>query len=180
MRLAPYLVLVSLAVIALGCTQKTAIQRSADDPFLVSPAHIAYNVKIRFTDTNRTKAVLYARQGIINEQSQTTIARGNVVVDFYNGAGNLVQARLTADSVVIDDRTRNMTAFGRVKVESKVRRVTLTTTALTWVQATARIRTDAAVHIETDSETIDGQGMESNQDLSSFRLFQVRGVRHKT
>lgn len=180
MRLAPYQLLLPFMMLVVGCSERSAIQRSADDPFLVTPAHIAYNVKIRFTDTNRTKAVLYARQGVINEQAQTTIARENVVVDFYNGAGSLVQARLTADSVVIDDRTRNMTAYGKVTVESKVRRITLTTSVLTWVQATARIRTDAAVHIETESETIDGLGMESNQDLSSFRLFQVRGVRHKT
>lgn len=165
------------ALALLGCTERSSIQRSADDPFLTAPAHLAYNVKVRFTDSNKTKAVLYARQGTIDDRTQTTTMTGNVVVDFFDRPGQSVEARLTADSVIVDDRSKNMTAFANVRVESQVRRVTLTTTSLMWVQTTARVRTEDPVHIETGSETIDGVGFESNQDLSSFSLFQVRGVR---
>ncbi len=168
---------VLLALTLIGCTDRSGIQRSADDPFLTSPAHMAYNVKVQLTDSAATKAILQARLATIDERSQTTTMKGSVVVDFYDRGGSNVEARLTADSVVVNDRTKDMTAYGNVRVESQVRRITLTTSSLTWVHSTARVRTEDPVHIETGSETIDGVGLESNQDLSSYRLFQVRGVR---
>lgn len=166
-----------LTVMLVGCTDRAGIQRSADDQFLTSPAHMAYNVRVQLTDSAATKAVLQSRMATIDERAQTTTMKGSVVVDFYDRAGSSVEARLTADSVVVHDRTKDMTAYGNVRVESQVRRITLTTTSLMWVHATSRVRTEDAVHIETGSETIDGVGLESNQDLSSYRLFQVRGVR---
>lgn len=168
---------VLLVLILIGCADRTGIQRSADDPFLTSPAHMAYNVKVQLTDSAATKAILQARLATIDERSQTTTMKGSVVVDFYDRGGSHVEARLTADSVVVNDRSKDMTAYSNVRVESQVRRITLTTTSLTWVHATSRVRTEDPVHIETGSETIDGVGFESNQDLSSYRLFQVRGVR---
>jgi LPS export ABC transporter protein LptC len=179
MRLPAYAVGVVLLVV-IGCSDRAGIQRSADDPFLQAPSHTAYNVKILFTDSSRTKAVLYGRQGTIDERSNTTMITGAVVVDFYDRSGRAVEARLTADSVVVDDRSKNMTAYGAVRVVSEQRRVSLTTTQLDWVQSTSRVRTESPVHIETGTESIDGMGFESNQDLTSYRLFQVRGVRRKS
>lgn len=173
----PSVAAVLLVLILIGCADRTGIQRSADDPFLTSPAHMAYNVKVQLTDSAATKAILQARLATIDERAQTTTMKGSVVVDFYDRGGSSVEARLTADSVVVHDRTKDMTAYGNVRVESQVRRITLTTTSLMWVHATSRVRTEDAVHIETGSETIDGVELESNQDLSSYRLFQVRGVR---
>ncbi|MFN4985698.1 MAG: LPS export ABC transporter periplasmic protein LptC [Ignavibacteria bacterium] len=163
-----------------SCSERPSIQRSADDPFLTVPSHVAYNVKIAITDSTRSKATLYARQGNIDERNQRTTMVGNVIVDFYEKSGVAVQARLTADSVVVNDITKDMTAHGNVRVESRTRQITLTTTLLTWVNATRRVQTEKPVHIETGSESIDGVGFESNQDLSSYRLFHVRGVRRKS
>jgi LPS export ABC transporter protein LptC len=179
MRFPAYAV-IGILLLVMGCSDRAVIQRSADDPFLQAPSHTAYNVKILFTDSSRTKAVLYGRQGIINERTGTTTIVGSVVVDFYDRTGRAVEARLTADSVVVDDRTKNMTAYGAVRVVSEQRSVTLTTTQLDWVQSTSRVRTELPVHIETQTESIDGTGFESNQDLTSYRLFQVRGVRRKS
>jgi LPS export ABC transporter protein LptC len=179
MKLPAHAVVVVLLLV-MGCSDRAGIQRSADDPFLQAPSHTAYNVKILFTDSNRTKAVLYGRQGRIDERTNTTTMTGSVVVDFYDRTGRAVEARLTADSVIVDDRSKNMTAYGAVHVVSEQRGITLTTTQLAWVQSTARVRTDSPVHIETKSESIDGTGFESNQDLSSYRLFEVRGVRRKS
>lgn len=163
-----------------SCSERPKIQRSADDPFLTLPSHVAYNVKIAFTDSTRSKATLYARQGNIDERNQRTTMIGNVIVDFYEKTGSSIEARLTADSVVVNDITKDMTAHGNVLIESRTRQITLTTMMLTWVNATRRVQTEKPVHIETGSESIDGVGFESNQDLSSYRLFHVRGVRRKS
>lgn len=163
-----------------SCSERPTIQRSADDPFLTQPSHVAYNVKIAFTDSARSKATLYARQGTIDERNQRTTMIGNVIVDFYEKTGVSIEARLTADSVVVNDITKDMTAHGNVRVESRTRQITLTTTQLTWVNTTRRIQTEQPVHIETGSESIDGIGFESDQDLSSYRLSHVRGVRRKS
>lgn len=163
-----------------GCSERPNIQRSADDPFLTAPAHQAFNVKVHFTDSSLTKAMLYARESVIDENRRATIMRGGVTVDFYTKDSKAVAARLTSDSLVVDERSRNMTALGNVKIDGKLRPLTMTTQTLTWVHATARIQTTEPVHIESPSETIDGVGFESNQDLSFYRIGQVRGIRRRT
>lgn len=163
-----------------GCSKRPNIQRSADDPFLSAPAHQAFNVKVQFTDSSLTKAMLYARESVIDETRQATIMSGGVTVDFYKKDGSVIAARLTADSLLVDDGTRNMSAMGKVKIEGKTRTLTMTTSTLTWVHATSRVHTDDPVHIETAGESIDGVGFESNQDLSFYRIGQVRGIRRRT
>lgn len=165
---------------AFGCAEPPKIQRSADDPFLTAPAHQAFNVKVHFTDSSMTKAMLYARESVIDENRRATIMRGGVTVDLFTKDGSSVAARLTSDSLVVDDRSRDMTAYGNVKIDGKLRPLTMTTTKLTWVHSTARVQTIEPVHIETPSETIDGIGFESNQDLSFYRISQVRGIRRRT
>ncbi|MFN4908470.1 MAG: LPS export ABC transporter periplasmic protein LptC [Bacteroidota bacterium] len=169
--------LVSLAVS--GCGERPSGAKIADDPFVSAPSQIATNLIVTFSDSSFVKARLYASEGRVLEDQQQTTMSGPVTVDFFNRDNIDPVARLTADSCVVDDRTKNMVAIGNVVVNSLRRQLTLRTPQLSWIQSSQRIRSDDEVRIDTPQERIDGVGFESNQDLTSYRLSRVRGVQRK-
>ena len=159
-----------------ACRERTAATQVKNDPFLRSPTHVSYNVEIMLADSSYVRARVQADVGRVREDVQQTELVGNVSVVFYQRRSNVVGARLRCDSVVIDDRTRDMTAFGSVVVVSDSTQTTLRTSKLTWSNAAQRVRSDQPVQIDTPSEHIDGIGFESDQYLTDYRIFRVRGV----
>ncbi|MCX6139554.1 MAG: LPS export ABC transporter periplasmic protein LptC [Candidatus Kapabacteria bacterium] len=168
--------LVCLVLAAFGCSDRTASTRVKDDPFLEAPAHLSYNIEVLFTDSSYTKAILTAGEARLYEDRQQTTLSNGVSVDFLSRTGIGPAARLTSDSALVDDRTRDMTAIGNVRVHSDSSATTLTTKRLIWVNSTQKIRSDAYVRIVSPTETIEGIGFESDQYLTAYRIFQVRGV----
>ncbi|MEY3386391.1 MAG: hypothetical protein RIR53_1202 [Bacteroidota bacterium] len=167
------------ALVLSACGERPAVTKVSDDPFISAPSQMATNIVVTFSDSSFVKARLYASVGRILEQQQQTTMSGPVTVDFFDRYNRDPVARLTSDSCLVDDRTRNMTAMGNVVVTSLRRDLVLRTTKLSWMQSTQRIRSDESVTIETAHERIDGVGFESNQDLTSYRLARVRGVQRK-
>lgn len=161
-----------------GCREQPGGTPVKNDPFLRAPAHTSYTVDIMLSDSSFVRARVRADVGRVREDVQQTELVGNVRVTFYQKRSDAIGARLTCDSVVIDDRTRNMTAIGSVVIVSDSTKTTLRTSTLTWTHATQRVRSDQAVRIETPTEQIDGIGFESDQYLTDYRIFRVRGV-HK-
>lgn len=170
------LVLVTMSTFVGGCRERTAATIVKDDPFLRAPTHTSYTVDIMLSDSSFVRARVRADVGRVREDLQQTELVGNVRVVFFQKRSNAVGARLTCDSVVIDDRTRNMTAIGSVVIISDSSKTTLRTSQLMWTHATQRVRSDQAVRIETPTEQIDGIGFESDQYLTDYRIFRVRGV----
>lgn len=171
------LLMVVCLLIVVACTKSEQPRRPQADPTKRPPAHVSYNVKVVFTDSTRTKAILRAREARVLDDRQETIMRDTVIVDFYSMSSGLRVAQLTADSAVVDDRTKDMVAFGNVKVWSDSSRTTLTTTKLHWSNQRQRISSTEYVKIVAPSETIEGVGFESDQYLTSYRIYRVRGER---
>lgn len=159
-----------------ACRERAAVTQVKSDPFLGSPTHVSYNVDIMLSDSSYVRARVQADIGRVREDIQQTELVGNVNVVFYQRRSAVVGARLTCDSVVIDDRSRDMTAYGSVVVVSDSTQTTLRTSKLTWSHAAQRVRSDQPVQIDTPSEHIDGIGFESDQYLTDYRIFRVRGV----
>lgn len=170
---------VVIAALVSGCGQRPTGTTVSDDPFVSAPSQMATNIVVTFSDSTIVKARLYASVGRVFEQEAKTTMSGPVTVDFFDRDNQRPVARLTSDSCVVDDRTKNMTAIGNVRVVSLRRDVTLASSELSWIHSTQRIRTERAVRIETPQERINGVGFESNQDLSSYRLWRVSGVQRK-
>ncbi|MBI2793569.1 MAG: LPS export ABC transporter periplasmic protein LptC [Ignavibacteria bacterium] len=168
--------LLILTLITIGCTPQDPIQRASEDPFLTAPLHLSFNVRVLFTDSARTKAVLNAGEAKVFEDRKQTLLGNHVHIEFFDKNTQRRVAELDSDSAEIDDRTKNMVAIGNVRVWSDSSRTLLNTTRLLWDEETQRISTNEIVHIVTPSETIDGKGLESDQFLSSYRIFKVRGV----
>ncbi len=61
-------------------------------------------------------------------------------------------------------------------VLQNVKGETLNTEKLIWNQATQKIYTDEFVKITTPDEVIYGDGFESNQNFTEYRIFKIRGI----
>jgi LPS export ABC transporter protein LptC len=138
--------------------------------------HTSYEITVRFQDSSRTRAVLKAGKAIAHEDRKQTLLGGGVNVVFHDRKSGLPAAWLDADSAMVDDRTKDMTAFGNVHVRSDSSRTTLDTPQLVWDQKSERIRTSERVRITTPTEVIDGVGLVSDQLLTDYKIFNVRGV----
>lgn len=168
--------LLILTMFTIGCTRQDPIKRASEDPFLNAPLHLSFNVRVLFKDSTLTKAVLTAGEARVYEDRRQTLLGKHVHIEFFDKETQRRVAELDSDSAEIDDRTKNMVAIGNVKVWSDSSRTQLTTTRLLWDDKTQRISTNEIVHIVSPRETIDGKGLESDQFLTSYKIFNVRGV----
>ncbi len=161
-----------------ACEQRVDVKPVSEDPYLDAPQHISLNIDVLFIDSADTRAELQAGIArMYEDRKETTLGQGMRVV-FFDRSSGMPAATLTADSAVIDDRTKNMTAIGNVVVISDSNNTRLETSRLVWDQTTEKIRTNESVVITTPSEVIEGQGLVSDQYLTSYRIFNVRGI-HK-
>jgi LPS export ABC transporter protein LptC len=162
-----------------SCTQQRVdVKPASEDPYLDAPQHISYNIDVLFIDSANTKANLDAGVArMYEDRKETTLGAGMRIV-FYDSKSGSQAATLTADSAIIDDRSRNMTAIGNVVVISDSNNRRLETQRLVWDHATEEIRTNENVVITTPTEIIEGQGLVSDQYLTAYRIFNVRGI-HK-
>jgi LPS export ABC transporter protein LptC len=163
-------------VVLVACTKSQPPVPSANDPYLTAPTHTSFNPIVRFYDSTRTKAVLRSAKAYVYEQQQQTMLGGYVHVIFISVATGKNMATLRADSAVIDDRTKRMTAYGNVVVVSDSSKTRLQSPQLVWNSETERLSSSMDVEITTPKEHIIGKGFESDQFLTDFRIFEVRGT----
>ncbi len=158
-----------------SCTEDKSIRKieNIEDDI---PIHTIWDFSMIIMDSSHTKAQVRSAMAIVHEKQQETILDSAVVVDFMNVNSQRV-GNLIADSARIDDRTRNMFAYGKVKVTSDSTRTSLVTSALMWDNAKQTLFTTEKVHIVTPTEIIDGTGLESDQYLKNYKIFRVSGIK---
>lgn len=171
----PALILTLLLLIAAtGCEEKI---RPAIIP--ISQAEIpdqeSWNSTVRFSDSARVKAVLWAGHIAVFSSRKSTLLSDSIHVDFYN-EGEIHTSVLTARRGSVDDQTQNFEAHENVVVVSDSGTI-LRTDSLFWDNAGRKIRTDAFVDIVSPTEHIMGHGMVSDQNLRNYRIFRVTGQR---
>lgn len=165
------------ALLLVACAEPARPSRKSPTSRERPPAHISYDLRVVFSDSTHTRAVLQAAEARVYDDRQETILRDTVTVAFFSRSSGARVARLSADSAVIDDRTKNMHAFGDVTIWSDSTRTLLETQTLFWDHARQRISTKDFVRITAPSETIQGVGFESDQFLTSYTLYNVQGER---
>lgn len=170
-------VVVIMAALLSACTERAAKPSALEnDPFRDAPLHVSYNITVDFNDSTHRRAQLSAGVARLYEDRRETTLGDAVKVLFFSRETGKQVAVLTADSAVIDDRTKNMVAIGNVHVISDSTRTSLATSRLTWDQTTERITTTEAVKIISPTEVIDGLGLISDQYLTNYRIFKVKGI----
>lgn len=165
---------VSLLMIALmvgGCEEKLR-------PALVSiqnemPSQESWRSRVQFTDSAKTRAILWAGHISMYEAGHYTLLDDSVHVDFFDESG-IHTSLLTARRGKVNDATRDFEAYEHVVVISDSG-TTLRTDRLFWNNVDRTIHTDAFVDIISPKEHISGTGLVSDQALKNYRIFKVSG-----
>jgi LPS export ABC transporter protein LptC len=137
------------------------------------PAQESWNNDIVFSDSGVTRAVLKSDHILYFADKAEYTLKNNVKVDFFNKFG-VHNSVLNSDSAKIDDKTKDMTAYGHVKVVSDSGTV-LITEEMHWINNTRRIMGDKFVTITSKTESIQGIGFESDQNLKDYTIKKVSG-----
>ena len=136
-------------------------------------------LSVFFMDSSLVKAFLKADRARIYEKQKETKLDSHVVVDFYSKENGKKVSNLVADSVTIDDATKNMIAMGNVVVVSDSNKTTVKTSVLEWHNDTRKLTSDKYVKIISPDQEIEGIGFESDETLKNYTIYKVKGVKYK-
>ena len=134
------------------------------------PTNESWNSKITFTNDGQIKAVLFADHLKMFEKQRVTLLDG-IKIDFYDSSQKATTT-LTALRGKVDDVTQNMYAIDSV-VARNDSGVVLNTSQLMWRNSDQKIVTDRFVKITSPKEIIEGYGLESDQRLSNYTIFNI-------
>ncbi len=139
--------------------------------------HRSYNPIIHFMDSMAVKAILHAGWASVYDTRQETQLGGGVKVEFLSKFTGQVVSTLTADSALIDDRTKDMTARGNVVVVSTTPtgQRTVRTTLMMWSNTRQKLHSTEFVSIVAPQEQLQGYGFESDQNLERYTIYKVSG-----
>jgi LPS export ABC transporter protein LptC len=138
-----------------------------------APSQESWNSTVFFSDSGRTKAVLKAGHISVFSDKGYTLIDSGAVVDFYKD-GN-VGSTLTGRRGKIEDRSKDIVIYDSVIVMNK-EGSELRTQKLFWNNKTQRVSSDEFVSIKTPTETIEGIGFESDQNLKNYKIYKVSGT----
>ncbi|MCX7880383.1 MAG: LPS export ABC transporter periplasmic protein LptC [Ignavibacteria bacterium] len=141
------------------------------------PDQVANNIVVDFIDTSFVRARLWAKTAKVFHQRGETMLYDSIRLEFYSKPTGSRQSILTADSARIDDKTKNMYAFGRIVVVADSPKKILRTSFLEWRNKTQRLYSNEYIEIISPDEEIRGYGFESDLNLSNYKIFNVSGVK---
>jgi LPS export ABC transporter protein LptC len=161
-----------IPIVFFGCQQER-VQPSVMSNIQLEkfPAQESWNSKVTFTDSGKTKAVLYAGHIKVFYDTQETLLDTSVKVDFYDEY-QVKTSTLTSKRGRVDDATQNLWARDSVVVVSDSG-VTITTSELMWRNKDRKIVSDKFVTILSPKEKIQGYGFESDQSLRNYVIYNI-------
>ncbi len=168
-----YLALFLGAVIAVACERESSaglIKLETKD----SANHYSVRPVIQFVDSSAMRAQISAGWAKVYNKIRRKYLGGGLTVEFFSKNG-IPASNLTADSAVIEDDTKNMTAQGTVVVTSAWTQTTVRTTELQWDDAKKKLHSDKFVDIASPTELLQGYGFESDANLEHYTIYKVTG-----
>lgn len=163
-----------LVVLALAGCQETArkplqinLEKTED-----LPAQEIWNGEIYIIEESEIKAKVLAEYIASFPDKKETYLKNATIFFFRNGE---VESILRAKKGLIDDKTKNMTAYDSVFAQNLKDSVNLYAKDLSWVENEKKIYSKNFVRIENikEKEVVEGYGFEANQDLSFYTIFNV-------
>ena len=167
-----YLIILFIITFISGCGRnnvKPTINFSIQASKL--PAQESWDDTVFFSDSARTKAILYAGHMSVFDQPSETFLDSNITVLFFNPQGEKTTT-LTARKGRVDDITKNLFAIDSVVAVSDSG-VTLKTQELEWKNKDRKITSDKFVTIISPKEKIQGYGFESDQSLRNYTIYNI-------
>ena len=165
-----YFAIVLILVFLLSCEDDKPAEKKRIDSVETEnlPDQMSWDVEVFFVDSSYTKAILRANRSRIYQDRMETLLDGEVVVEYMSKYSGERISLLTADSARIDDKTKDMIAWGDVFVKSDSSQTTLRTEVLQWENKTRKFYSTEYVEIRSPSEDLNGYGFESDQNSKSY------------
>jgi len=163
---------VGVAVLCLcGCGEKIrpSVLQGVDTKH--GPQQESWHSTVVISDSGKVEAKIIAGYIRKFDSPQETLLDSGVVVYFFNEAGRQTTT-MTALHGKVNERTFDIDAFGDVLVVSDDN-TRLRSERLFWDNNRRLIHTPDYVSITSPKEKVQGQGFESDQRLSNYRIFKV-------
>lgn len=161
-----------------GCWDSTIeYQQALKEDAQIKPDQLANSITVNFFENNWTKAILTADRAEIYQSTQQTHIIGNVVVEYFSKTSGKRLSRLSCDSAIVDDNTKDMQALGNVVVFVDSSNIKLQTSKLFWNNEKQIVNTNEFITITTPNETIYGYGFESDLNFSFYKIYKVSGIK---
>ncbi len=162
-----------LAWILTGCEDKIkpSVLPTVDSRTL--PQQESWDSHIALSDSGKVRAVIDAGYLCVYEGSRQTHMSNGVVVHFFGAEGEQTSV-LTSREAVVDETTNNLEAIGNVLVVSSDS-TKLRTEHLYWDNKKQLVHTPEFVRINSPTESLQGHGFESDQNLHNYRVFHPTG-----
>lgn len=169
--------LVILLFAAVGC-KNDLDQVAAIELPQAGPSRVTLGAEYFFTDSGRVRNRL--RAGRIadwgEEPKRTELSEGLELV-FFDSTG-AEASTLTARRGLIEPATKRMEVYEDV-VFVNARGERMETEQLTWLQDSARVRTDRPVRVLRGNTIIHGQGLDADEDFGRYTITRITGVLHQ-
>jgi len=138
------------------------------------PDQESWNSTVFFSDSGKTRAILYAGNLKVYSKTKETLLDRNIKIDFYNEDG-IKTTTLTSKRGRVDERTNNLYAIDSV-VAKNDSGVVIRTDEMMWRDKDKKIVSDKFVTIDTPTESIEGYGFESDQHLQNYVIYNITYV----
>lgn len=168
------IVLVVLSLFFFSCENDIEVINTitSQDNF---PVESSKNIETMYSDSAKLKIRLTSPQmdRYIKKNPYIEFPKG-VQIEFYDHAMK-VTTKLNANYAIRYEAEKRMEAKRDVVVVNE-KGETLNTEHLIWDEQTKKVYTDEFVKITTDKEIIYGDGLESNQDFTQYKIKNIKGT----
>jgi LPS export ABC transporter protein LptC len=141
------------------------------------PLEFGRDVELFYSDSAILKFVLKApileRYVISKDSSYVEFPKGTNV-QFYDQTG-APDSKLECDYAIQYEKSDRVLAQKNVRVYNR-NGDKLNTEKLWWDKKSKKVYTDAFVKIQTPDEIIYGDGLESNEDFTKYRILNIKGT----
>lgn len=164
--------LLSVFLIFIGCENKD-VKPNVDSSFSGGelPAQESWNSTVFFTDSGKTKAILYTGHLQVFSIRKETLLDEGLKVEFFNTQEKKTTT-LTSKRGRVDERTNDLYAIDSV-VAVNDSGVVVRTDELEWRNRDKKIVSNKFVTIDSPSEHIEGYGFESDQHLRNYVIYNI-------
>lgn len=135
------------------------------------PEQESWDSKIILSESGVVTAIIKARH--VKKFKEITEIDEGLTVDFFNKDG-FHSSVLTAKKGIVDERTKDLKAIGKVVLTSD-EGVKLQTEELKWDNRRRKVLADGQVKISTDQDVETGTGFEADPDLKHWTMKNVIG-----
>lgn len=167
-----YLIVLCLATLAWSCDDDS--QSAEDFKEYEGPVLEATNTEILYSDSAQLRIKLQAQRQLQYENGDQDFPEG-IYIEFFDELG-VKTTSIKANQGYYSDEEKKYTATGEVVVRNLESGEKLETELLHWEREKHSINTDRYVEIESEGEILMGEGLEAQEDFSSYEILKPTGI----